>query len=73
MHQNHVSSRRKWLQGAGVALAGLSTMNTVGADENDKSMLIIDCHAHIYGEDEKKYPTIDEPYRPPPADGSEAR
>ena len=27
-------------------------------------MLIIDCHAHIYGEDEQKYPPIDKPYRP---------
>jgi predicted TIM-barrel fold metal-dependent hydrolase len=33
-------------------------------------MLIIDCHAHIYGEDEKKYPTIDKPYRPPKGKGT---
>ena len=33
-------------------------------------MLIIDCHAHIYGEDEKKYPTIDQPYRPPKRTGT---
>jgi predicted TIM-barrel fold metal-dependent hydrolase len=32
-------------------------------------VLIIDCHAHIYGEDEKKYPTIDNPYRPPKGTG----
>ena len=29
-------------------------------------MLIIDCHAHLYGEDPSKYPTIDNPLRPPP-------
>ena len=33
-------------------------------------MLIIDCHAHIYGEDETKYPTIDKPYRPPQGTGT---
>jgi predicted TIM-barrel fold metal-dependent hydrolase len=33
-------------------------------------MLIIDCHAHIYGEDEQKYPTTDNPYRPPPGTGT---
>jgi predicted TIM-barrel fold metal-dependent hydrolase len=33
-------------------------------------MLIIDCHAHIYGADEKKYPTIDKPYRPPNGTGT---
>ncbi|MBI3462032.1 MAG: amidohydrolase family protein [Planctomycetes bacterium] len=33
-------------------------------------MLIIDCHAHIYGDDEKKYPTIDKPYRPPKGTGT---
>src|SRR5881409_2113711 len=36
----------------------------------DNNMLIIDCHAHIYGEDEKKYPTIDKPYRPPKGTGT---
>ena len=35
-------------------------------------MLIIDCHAHIYGEDENKYPTIDKPYRPPARKGTVA-
>jgi L-fuconolactonase len=33
-------------------------------------MLIIDCHAHIYGEDETKYPTIEKPYRPPEGTGT---
>jgi predicted TIM-barrel fold metal-dependent hydrolase len=35
-------------------------------------MLIIDCHAHIYGEDEKKYPSIEKPYRPPKGTGTVA-
>jgi L-fuconolactonase len=33
-------------------------------------MLIIDCHAHIYGDDNTKYPPIDKPYRPPPGKGT---
>ena len=33
-------------------------------------MRIIDCHAHIYGEDEQKYPTVPKPYRPPKNKGT---
>ena len=31
--------------------------------------MIIDTHAHIYSPDETAYPTIDDPYRPPPGTG----
>ena len=33
-------------------------------------MPVIDTHAHIYAPDEKKYPPIDKPYRPPQGKGS---
>ncbi len=33
-------------------------------------MLIIDCHAHIYSPDEKRYPPKDHPLRPPKGKGS---
>jgi predicted TIM-barrel fold metal-dependent hydrolase len=33
---------------------------------------VIDCHAHVYGEDEKAYPTIEKPYRPPAGKGTVA-
>lgn len=33
-------------------------------------MLVIDCHAHIYSPDEKKYPVRKDPLRPPPGKGS---
>jgi hypothetical protein len=33
-------------------------------------MLIIDCHAHIYSPDEKRYPPKDQPLRPPKGKGS---
>lgn len=32
--------------------------------------LIIDCHAHVYGENESKYPPIPQPYRPPLGEGT---
>jgi len=33
-------------------------------------MLIIDTHAHIYSDDEKRYPPIDKPLRPPGIKGT---
>jgi predicted TIM-barrel fold metal-dependent hydrolase len=33
-------------------------------------MLIIDSHAHIYSEDENKYPVMEKPYRPPRGKGT---
>lgn len=63
-------TRRRFLQASaaaslsGIALAG----QTVESADDD--LLIIDCHAHIYGEDEKKYPTIEKPYRPPKGKGT---
>ncbi len=63
-------TRRQALQtGAGILTAGV--VNGQGAAE-DGAPLIIDCHAHIYGEDEKKYPTIADPYRPPKGKGTVA-
>lgn len=32
--------------------------------------MIIDTHAHIYSEDETRYPTIEKPYRPPAGTGT---
>ena len=36
----------------------------------DAPPLVIDCHAHVYSEDEHAYPTIEKPYRPPAGKGS---
>lgn len=33
-------------------------------------MLIIDCHAHLYSPDTTRYPTREDPLRPPPGEGS---
>jgi predicted TIM-barrel fold metal-dependent hydrolase len=67
--QQHLT-RRRFVQGAGAALAGLSAMNQEALTADAGSPLIIDCHAHIYGEDEQKYPTIEKPYRPPAGKGT---
>ena len=37
----------------------------VSARPTKKNPLVVDCHAHIYAVDENKYPTIDQPKRPP--------
>ena len=60
--------------GAGMATGVWGELNDVSAKnvsaEKDKPPLIIDCHAHIYGVDEKTYPTIAKPYRPPQGKGT---
>ena len=52
----------------GLALAG----SPVAAADETKKLVIVDCHAHIYGtaRDESRYPTIAEPYRPPRGTGT---
>jgi predicted TIM-barrel fold metal-dependent hydrolase len=39
-------------------------------EESERPPLVIDCHAHIYAEDDARYPTIAEPYRPPAGKGT---
>jgi len=36
----------------------------------EATVLILDTHAHIYSPDEKRYPPIDKPFRPPAGKGS---
>jgi len=65
MSRNNLS-RRDFLAATGTAAACLPVARSVlGAEPADAGPLIIDCHAHIYSEDEKTYPPIAEPYRPP--------
>ena len=72
MRDDHLLTRRDFMQFAGAGMAaGMSTRSAVAAAEG-KQPLIIDCHAHIYGEDAKKYPTIEKPYRPPQGKGTVA-
>src|SRR4029078_12940989 len=52
-----------------LATAAIPAYSALSAADAD---LIIDCHPHIYGDDEKKYPPIAEPYRPPAGKGTVA-
>jgi len=71
MNSKHSTTRRAFLQTGGAAVAAGLASSGPGAivTAADDSTMIIDCHAHIYGEDEQKYPTIEKPYRPPPGTG----
>jgi predicted TIM-barrel fold metal-dependent hydrolase len=62
---NREFSRRQFLASSGLAVAGLVAV----ADAEETSLPIIDCHTHIYGEDEVAYPPIEKPYRPPAGTG----
>lgn len=70
MSYSNSLTRRTLLQGAGVAMTGLATSGGWAVEDKTEPLLIIDCHAHIYGEDEEKYPTIEKPYRPPAGKGT---
>ena len=87
MKNDHRSmNRRRFIETTGTAVAGLKvaglkvaglkvaglTATQVCQGAERESPMVIDCHAHIYGEDEKKYPTIDKPYRPPAGKGTVA-
>ncbi len=69
---NRCRSRREFLlEGSHLLLATAVTSTANGmTDIRDNRPMIIDCHAHIYGEDAKNYPTIDQPYRPPQGKGT---
>lgn len=54
---------------AGFAVS-MAKGSKIASQERDDPPLIIDCHAHIYGEDETRYPTIAKPYRPPNGKGT---
>lgn len=63
------TNRRQLLQ-TGLSAAALCSTDSLLANTPDDALLVIDCHAHIYGEDESRYPTIEEPYRPPRSKGT---
>ena len=65
--QNTSSSpipRRQFIQTAGIATAALATSSQSILAADGKPELIIDCHAHLYGEDDMKYPPRENPNRP---------
>jgi predicted TIM-barrel fold metal-dependent hydrolase len=56
--------RRSFL--GSIAAAGI----TGSAETPRKPLEVIDCHAHIYSDDQAAYPTLEKPYRPPPGKGT---
>jgi predicted TIM-barrel fold metal-dependent hydrolase len=70
MPGKHDETRRQFLKTSAAAVGATCVAGTAMADTDDDELMIIDCHAHIYGEDEKRYPTVEEPYRPPQGKGT---
>ncbi len=57
--------RRRFIRTTSLAAVALSTKTKGLRAKNNVPDLIVDCHAHLYGEDESKYPTRENPNRPP--------
>jgi L-fuconolactonase len=66
----HTSHCRRGLQVKGADRGDGPPAAGGGASRGDGPAPIIDCHAHIYGSDIERYPTIPEPYSPPPGKGT---
>ena len=63
-------TRRRFLRTTTAAVGATCVAGLPETDAAADELLIIDCHAHIYGENENKYPTIEKPYRPPKGKGT---
>jgi predicted TIM-barrel fold metal-dependent hydrolase len=64
---SHIERRAFLVSAASGAVASLARPARAGAA--DVPSLVIDCHAHIYSADERAYPTLEKPYRPPAGKG----
>jgi len=66
-------TRRDFLAGAGGMIClGITADFATAQPNSELPPLIIDCHAHLYGDDASKYPPIPHPYSPPPGKGTVA-
>jgi predicted TIM-barrel fold metal-dependent hydrolase len=63
-------SRRSFLAATGAAAMAAPARSALSDAAEDSLPRIIDCHAHIYSEDEETYPPIAKPYRPPAGKGT---
>jgi hypothetical protein len=64
--------RRRFLDSVAAGTVLGAAAANAKAGRGDQPLLVIDCHAHIYSEDEAAYPTIENPYRPPRGTGTVA-
>ncbi|MBQ12630.1 MAG: hypothetical protein CMJ45_13905 [Planctomyces sp.] len=64
--------RREFLQAAAVTTASTAALSAPVIADDARKLVIVDCHAHIYGtaKEEKRYPTKAEPLRPPRGTGT---
>ena len=68
---SHASlSRREFLAAVGASASLPVAASVASVAPSGSSPLVIDCHAHIYSEDDKSYPPIARPYRPPAGKGT---
>jgi L-fuconolactonase len=63
-------TRRKFIQTTGLATAAMATASQTLGAADEKPALIIDCHAHLYSENENRYPPREDPNRPPTGQGT---
>lgn len=63
-------TRRAFLQAAAAGALAVSANDDRSRAAEPRTPQFIDCHAHIYSDDEQKYPTIEQPYRPPAGTGT---
>jgi predicted TIM-barrel fold metal-dependent hydrolase len=67
-------TRRRFFASAGAATAAWLSSKLRSAQSASivaaRPSLIIDCHAHLYSENESKYSPIPHPYRPPAGEGT---
>ncbi|MEX1233121.1 MAG: amidohydrolase family protein [Planctomycetaceae bacterium] len=70
MQLPHNVTRRDFLKTSAAVMGAASVVGMSDAAAADDGLLIIDCHAHIYSEDETKYPAIEKPNRPPEGKGT---
>ena len=70
MKRSLKSTRREFFHASGATAVALAANRIASSQSSDESLLVVDCHAHIYGEDERRYPTIEKPYRPPAGKGT---
>ena len=67
--RKHIT-RKQFVQSASLAAAAFVTSTHSSQAQNRQPDLIIDCHAHLYGEDDRKYPPRENPNRPPAGHGT---
>lgn len=63
-------NRRQFIKTTALTSAAVGASTSSILANKEKPELIIDCHAHLYGEDESKYPPRENPNSPPQGHGT---